>query len=157
MRQFHAPMAEDRERLLHDYRESRAKLLKAIDGLTDEQLSQPTLDGWAVKDHLFHLAFWDDLRADDVERISAGFESVYKMTDDQDETHNEIAHDLRRSLSAAQARWELERSRRRLLDAIQAAHDRGLDPSRYGAAGLRTGHEEEHAGWLQRWRAEQGL
>ena len=157
MRQFHTPMAEDREQLLHDYRESRAKLLKAIDGLTDQQLSEPTLDGWAVKDHLFHLAFWDDLRADDVERISAGFESVYKMTDDQDETHNEIAHDLRRSLSAAQARWELERSRRRLLDAIEAADDRGLDPARYGAAGLRTGHEDEHAGWLQRWRAEQGL
>jgi Mycothiol maleylpyruvate isomerase N-terminal domain len=157
MRQFHAPMAEDRDQLLDDYRESRAKLLNAIDGLTDRQLSEPTLDGWAVKDHLFHLAFWDDLRADDVERISAGFESVYKMTDEQNETHNEIAHDLRRSLSAAQARWELERSRHRLLDAIQAADDRALEPSHYGAAGLRTDHEDEHAGWLQRWRADQGL
>ena len=150
-------MAENREDLLRTYRESRAKLLEAIESLTDEQMSEPTIDGWAVKDHLAHLAVWDDIRADEVERISAGFESAWKMTDDQDEVHNATAYELRRSMSAAQARWELETSRRKLLDAITAAPPAALDPTRYGAADLRSGHEDQHAGWIARWRGEKGI
>jgi uncharacterized damage-inducible protein DinB len=150
-------MAEDREDLLRHYRESRIKMLAAIDGLTDEQMSEPSIDGWAVKDHLAHLALWDDIRAAEVERISAGFESTWKMTEHQDEEHNAAGYELRRSLSAAQARWELEQSRRRLLDAITAATPDALDQSRYGAAGLRSQHEDQHSGWIARWRGEKGF
>ena len=149
-------MAESREDLLRHYRESRAKMLAAIDGLTEEQMSETTIDGWAVKDHLAHLALWDDIRASEVERISAGFESAWKMTEQQDEDHNATGHELRRSMSAAQARWELEQSRRKLLDAITAAKPEALDPSRYGAAGLLSRHEDQHSGWIARWRGEKG-
>jgi uncharacterized damage-inducible protein DinB len=150
-------MAEDRDELLRHYRESRVKLLAAIDGLTDEQMSEPTIDGWAVKDHLAHLALWDDIRADEVERISAGHESAWKMTETQDEDLNSTGYELRRTMSAAQARWELERSRRKLLDAITAATPRALDLTNYGAAGLRSQHEDQHSGWIERWRGEKGL
>lgn len=150
-------MAEDREDLLRHYRESRARLQAAIDGLTDEQMSEQTLDGWSVKDHLAHLALWDDIRAAEVERISAGHDSAWNMTEQQDEAHNAAGYELRRSLSAAQARWELETSRRKLLGAITAAPPRGLDPTRYGAAALRSDHEDQHSGWIERWRGEQGL
>lgn len=149
-------MAINREDLLRHYRESRVKLLAAIDGLTDAQMSDPSIDGWAVKDHLAHLALWDDMRADDVERISAGFESAWRMTEQQDNAHNATGYELRKSMSAAQARWELERSRRRLLDAISAAPPAALDPSRYGAAGLKSGHEDQHSSWIARWRGERG-
>ena len=147
-------MPEDRDDLLRRYRSSREKLLAVIDGLTDEQLSEPTIDGWAVKDHLAHLALWDDIRAAEVERISAGHASAWKMTEDQDETLNATGYELRRSMSATQARWELENSRRKLLDAIAAAPREALDPSRYGAAGLLSEHEDQHLGWIQRWRGE---
>jgi uncharacterized damage-inducible protein DinB len=150
-------MAEDRQELLGHYNESRKKLLAAIDGLNEEQLSEPSIDGWAVKDHLSHIALWDDIRADEVERISAGFESAWKMTEQQDDVHNDTGYELRRSLSAAQARWELETSRRKLMDAITAAPPEALDPSRYGAAGLRSDHEDQHVEWLQRWRNEKGF
>ena len=133
---------EDRDDLIGQYRASRVRLLAAIDGLTDEQMSEPSIDGWAVKDHLAHLALWDDIRAAEVERISAGFESAWRMTEDQDEAHNTTGYELRRSMSAAQARWELETSRAKLLDAITAAPPEALDPSRYGAAGVRGNHEE---------------
>ena len=150
-------MAEDREDLLRRYGASRAKLLAAIDGLTDEQMSEPTIDGWAVKDHLAHLALWDDIRADEVERISAGHDSAWKMTEQQDDAHNATGYELRRSMSAGQALWELENSRRKLVAAIAAAPPDALDPSRYGAADLRSGHEDDHAGWIQRWRGEKGF
>lgn len=149
-------MAENRDDLLRHYRESREKLLAAIDGLTDDQMSERSIDGWSVNDHLAHLALWDDIRAAEVERISAGFDSAWKMTDEQDDAHNDVGYQLRRSMSAAQARWELENSRRKLLAAITAAKPRALDPSLYGAAGLRSEHEDQHAAWLQRWRDEKG-
>ena len=147
-------MAENREDLLRHYRESRARMLKAIDGLTDEQMSEPSLDGWAVKDHLAHLALWDELRAAEVERISAGHASAWKMTEAQDDEFNATGYELRRNVSAAQARWELETSRRKLLDAITAATPAALETSRYGAAGVRSDHENQHAEWIERWRGE---
>jgi uncharacterized damage-inducible protein DinB len=147
-------MTEDRDDLLRHYRLSRARLLAAVEGLGDAELSEPSLDGWAVKDHFAHIALWDDLRAAEVERISAGYESAWNITDERDDALNVSGYEARRSLSAAQARWELETSRRRLLDAIAGATPRGLDDSLYGAAGLRSDHEDDHAGWIERWRSE---
>ena len=150
-------MAEDREALLQHYRRMRGELLAAMDGLSDELMSEPSIDGWSVKDHLLHLALWDDIRASEVTRISAGHASAWRMKDSQAEALNALAHDLRVGLSLEQVRWELATSRQRLLDAISSATARGLDPSLYGEAGLRSSHEAQHAGWLRRWRQEKGV
>jgi len=150
-------MAEDRDGLLRHYRQTREELLAAIDGLSDALMTERSLDGWSVKDHLAHLALWDDLRAAEVLRISAGHGPVYRMTEEQATVVNELAHALRRDLSLAQVRWELAASRQRVLDAIAAATPRGLDASLYGDAGLRSTHEAEHTGWIRRWRGERGL
>lgn len=150
-------MAEDKETLLQHYREMREDLLSAIDGLSDELMTEPSLDGWSVKDHLAHLALWDDIRASEVVRISSGHDSAWRMTGEQDEAFNALAHDLRLALSPDQARWELAISRQRLLDAISSAAPRGLDSSLYGEAGLRSGHEAQHTGWIKRWRSERGV
>ncbi len=150
-------MAEDKQALLHHYREMREELLSAIDGLSDDLMTEASLDGWSVKDHLAHLAHWDDVRASEVVRISAGHDSAWRMTGDQGEAYNALGYDLRLALSLEQARWELATSRQRLLDAISAATARGLDASLYGDAGLRTGHEAEHAGWIKHWRRGKGL
>ncbi|HEX5417163.1 MAG TPA: DinB family protein [Chloroflexota bacterium] len=149
-------MPENKEELLSHYRRMRADLLAAIDGLTDEQLTEESLDGWSVKDHLAHLAFWDDLRAAEVARVSAGHQAAWVMTPEQDEALNALAYACRREMSPAQAKWELAESRQRLVDAISSATPRGLDASLYGEAGLRTSHEAEHAGWIRRWRANRG-
>ena len=150
-------MHEDRNALLAHYRAMRDELLGAIDGLTDDQLSERTLDGWSVKDHLMHVALWDDVRAQEVVRISAGNESAWRMSGELDEAYNALAYELRAGLSPAQSKWELEASRERLLAAIASATDRGLDPSLYGEAGLRSTHQSQHAGWIKRWRAERGV
>jgi uncharacterized damage-inducible protein DinB len=131
-------------------------LLSAIDGLSDAQLTETSLDGWSVKDHLAHLAVWDEIRAAEVVRISAGHDSAWRMTAEQDEAYNALAYDLRKALSLAQVRWELETSRQKLLDAISSATLRCLDASLYGEAGLISGHEAQHTGWIKRWRSEKG-
>ncbi|HEX5940218.1 MAG TPA: DinB family protein [Dehalococcoidia bacterium] len=146
-------MAENREALLKNYKESREALLAAIDGLSDEKLTECSIDGWSVKDHLAHIAFWDDIRSSEVVRITAGHDSAWRMIGEQDEDYNRIGYDLRRDLSLGQIKWELANSRERLLDAISSANERGLDPSLYGEAGLVSGHEAEHTTWLKRWRS----
>lgn len=150
-------MAGNRDALLQHYRRMREELLSAIHGLSDESMTEPSLDGWSVKDHLAHLALWDDIRASEVVRISAGHDSAWRMAPDQDAAYNALGHSLRLALSLDQVRWELATSRQRLLDAISSATPRGLDASLYGEAGLRSEHEAAHAGWIKRWRAERGI
>jgi hypothetical protein len=151
-------MAEDKEALIADYRRARADLVAAIQGLTDDLMTERSLDGWSVKDHLVHLSLWDDVRSSEVQRISAGFDSAWRMSDEQDEAYNDMGHLLRQDLSLAQARWEFSVSHQRLIDAISTATPRGLDASLYGAAGLTRGaHDEEHAGWINRWRSQRGI
>ena len=150
-------MAEDRDGLLRHYRQMREELLAALDGLSDALMTERSLDGWSVKDHLAHLALWDDLRAAEVLRISVGHGPVCRMTEEQATVVNELSHALRRELSLAQVRWELAASRQRVLDAIASATPRALDPSLYGDAGLRSTHEAEHTGWIRRWRREKGV
>lgn len=149
-------MVEDRDELRRHYEAMREELLEAIEGLTDEQLTDPTLDGWSVKDHLVHLAMWDEIRASEAARISAGHESAWRMTEAEDASFNALGYRLRGGLSTKQARWELSATRERLLGAIAAATERGLDTSLYGEAPLRSLHEAEHAAWIRRWRAERG-
>ncbi len=149
-------MAEDKQELLQHYRKMRVEMLAAIDGLTDAQLSEPSLDRWSVKDHLAHIAAWDEIRASEVERISAGHDSAWRMTEAQDERFNEMSHELRLRFTPEQAIWELEKSRQHLLDAISEATPRGLDSSLYGESALRSTHEAQHTGWIKRWRGEKG-
>jgi uncharacterized damage-inducible protein DinB len=150
-------MAEDRDALLRHYRQMREELLAAIDGLSDEAMIDPSLDGWSVKDHLAHIALWDEIRAGEVERISAGYESAWRMTPELEAAYGALAYDLRRALSLDQARWDLTTSHRHLLDAIGSATPRGLDGSLYGEAGLRSTHEAAHTGWIRRWRGERDI
>ena len=150
-------MAEDREALRRHYQRMREELLAAIDGLGDEALTEPSLDGWSVKDHLAHLALWDEIRAGEVVRISAGHESAWRMTPEQEAAYGPLGHALRLRLSLDQVRWELATAHQRLLDAIAAATPRGLEAPLYGEAGLRSTHEAAHTGWIKRWRGERGI
>jgi transposase len=78
------------------------------------------------------------------------------MTEEEDAAFNAIGYRIRSGLPPAQARWELQMSHQRLLDAIAGATPRGLDAALYGEAGLRSRHAMEHASWIRRWRAERG-
>jgi hypothetical protein len=146
-----------RQDLLEHYAANWAKLDDAIAGLSDAQMVEKTIDGWSVKDNLAHLAIWDDLRADEIARISAGFVTTLPMSEQQDHVYNEIAYELRKDLSLEQVRWEVQHSRQRLLQAIKAAPEEALEPSKYGEAGLRSSHGNLHAGYIREWRQRVGI
>jgi DinB superfamily len=151
--------AAEREALRAHYEAVREPLLRALEGLTDEQMLEPSLDGWSVKDHLAHLTVWDEIRVQEIERISAGGEPAWPptMTGPQIETFNNLIADLRRGLSPAQVWRELDTARARVLAAIGAASERGLDGSHYGEAGLRSSRYRDHTDDILRWRKARGL
>jgi hypothetical protein len=68
-----------------------------------------------------------------------------------------MGYALRLNLSVDQIKWELAASRQRLLDAIASATPGGMDVSLYGASDLVSSHEQEHTGWIKRWRLEKGV
>jgi uncharacterized damage-inducible protein DinB len=146
-----------RNDLRHHYAVSRAGLMAAIEGLSEADMSQAALDGWSVKDHLTHVTVWDEIRAAEIERISAGFQPAWRhMTEAETEAFNALTERMRSGLPLSQVMAELESSRARVLAAIDTATERGLDETRYGEAGLRSTHELAHAWMIQRWRAQRG-
>jgi hypothetical protein len=60
-------------------------------------------------------------------------------------------------LSVDQIKWELASTRQKLVSALTFASERGLDPSHYREAGLRSMHEAVHTAWIKQWRAARGL
>jgi uncharacterized damage-inducible protein DinB len=148
-------MPENRENLIRHYLEMRQALLAVVDALPPEAVTARVVDGWTVADHLNHIAAWDDLRASEVVRISAGYEAICRMDDTQGDVYSTLMYALRKPLPIEQVRWELDQSHRRLLDAIASATDTGLDGSRYGEAGLRSSHEAQHTTWLMNYRGAQ--
>ncbi len=147
-------MPEDRDALVAHFRRMRDDFLEAIAGLTEEQLTERSHNGWSVKDHMAHITFWDEVRASEVERISAGLESAWRLTSEEDETLNAMVTRARWDHSLAQVRREFDESKRRFLEALARATAEGLDASRYGEAGLVSHHEAEHAGWVREWVTE---
>jgi len=149
-------MPESKESLLAHYRAMRAQLAASFEGLGPARMSETTIDGWSVNDNLAHIAFWDDLRADEIIRMSAGHASVLRMSPAQDHELNEMMYELRRGLSGAQVRWELQRSGERLFAAIAAAPPEALDAGLYGEAGLVSSHGAAHADYITAWRMAKG-
>lgn len=147
---------DERDGLIHHYQQLRTHLLVAVFGLSAEQLTERTLDGWSVKDHLTHVAFWDELRAADIERISAGHETACRFSEEQCQTLNDINHEAFADCSLEQAHWEIERTHQLVHKAIRNATARGLEPDRYAECGLQSDHEAEHIGWINAWRRKMG-
>ena len=75
---------EDRGRTDCALSQDAGRPLEAIEGLSDAQMTERTLDGWSIADHLAHIALWDDVRTQEVTRISAGHDSVWRMNGEQD-------------------------------------------------------------------------
>jgi hypothetical protein len=145
-----------RNEIIQHLREIRTQFLSSIDGLSEAQMSEPSIDGWSVKDHLNHSAFWHDLRSSEVVRISAGYEHAWPLSVDS-QVLNDIVQPARARLSLEQARWEYESALERVIAAVENANERGLTQSHYGEVGLGTTHDLGHAEFIRNWRQERGI
>ena len=146
----------ERSAVLAAFEASQAALLAAIDGPTEAQLTERSLDGWSVKDHLAHLAQWHELRWLDLTRLAAGYESAVNSTPEQDEAFNAMTVAWRAGLSWQQTLWEWQTARARVVETVRTLPADKLALALRDDWPLRTGHEDEHAGYIRSGRTERG-
>jgi hypothetical protein len=147
----------ERRAVLAAFEASQAAVLAAIDGLDITQLTERSIDGWSVKDQLAHLAQWHELRWLDLTRLAAGYESAVNSTPAQDEAFNAMTVAWRAGLSWQQTLWERQTARGRVVDAVRTLQADELERALRDDWPLRTGHEDEHAGYIRSWRVARGL
>jgi len=146
-------------RLVFELKEAGSRVRRAVEGLTEEQMSQPAIEGWSVKDHLIHLTVWHEMRFHEVSRIARGGQSAYRpLTDEEVETVNSLTVALRRHLPVSQVLDDLDFARSLVAEAIAGCPEEALDESKYGEVSL-TGvqHDFEHAETIKAWRQKEGL
>jgi hypothetical protein len=139
------------EEIIQHLRDIRVQFLNALEGLSEDQMIEPSIDGWSVKDHLSHLAFWHELRASEILRVTAGYDHAWPLSLDS-QAVNDIVQSARSHLSLAQALWEYDSAVQKAIDAVANADERGLTQANYGEVGLRPTHDLGHADFIRNWR-----
>jgi hypothetical protein len=143
-----------REQYIENLRAGFAKVDAAIAGLTEEQASQPSPDGWSVKDHLTHLTVWHEFRFFEISRIAHGGRGIAPTFNDEIDSFNETFALTRRRLPLTQVIADLNFAREMVLRAIADAPEDALDSKHYLEASPAGGamHEDEHGDHILRWR-----
>lgn len=138
---------------------SREELRRAIEGLTAEQMTDAVIDGWSIKDQLAHVAFWEELMAQDFLRVARGHAAalMYHSSERTDDL-NDLIISMRRKFPLGQVLSELDRTRVEMMAALDALPDEafatGFVPAFLGICGR---HDEEHSELIDRWRKEAGI
>lgn len=133
---------------------ARARLEQAVDQLSEAQLSQPdTETGWAIKDHLAHLAAWEGgmaalLRGQP--RWAAMGVAETSLTGQDTDALNEAIFRHSRELPVAEALARFHDSHRQLLAALAGLTDEDLHRSYavYDPAETDEDRERSVVWWL---------
>jgi len=149
--------------------ESRTALEQALSRLSEEQLTTPAASGWAIKDHLAHLAAWEVGIAALLQRqprwAAMGLDEATIAQHEMDDW-NEMIYQQNRERSLAAVRHYFEASHRQLLAVLDRLADEELfKPYAYFAGGQAEDddtrpiigwiigntyeHYAEHQGWIE--------
>ena len=137
-----------------------------LDTLTETQLTSPTdAAGWTAKDHITHLAVWEDgvygLLEKQPRWEPMGIDGEMWLRGDYDEI-NALIQQRFKDISVADARKMLDESHQRLVGKVQSMTEEALalpynhyqpnsdlvSPVWHRIAGNTFGHFEEHQPWI---------
>lgn len=156
--------------LMKRIHQSFAELEDTIRSLDEAQLSRPGPSGWAIKDHLTHLATWELGIAELLQRRSRFAAMQVQDAFDQGKSEDEI-NDLifRRHAGkpAAEAKQMFHDAHTSLLQAIEPLSDEDLTqpyasylpegnqgpqkPVWYWIVGNTNGHFDEHRAYIHNY------
>lgn len=164
---------ETKAEMLRRNREAFEELEEVLRPLDDARLSEPGKDGWAIKDHLAHLAAWQtgitNLLQHRDRYQPMGLEHAMIKGKSEDEI-NQMIYERNAHLSAAEA-WEMLRSAYREMEAQLESMDNEdfftpytnfLPEGAHGSenpifmwiSGNAYNHYREHITWLREMLAE---
>jgi hypothetical protein len=156
-----------RSEIIDRARRAYLEMMDLLEGLSEEELSRPRSGGWAVKDHLSHLAAWEQGISALLQRQSR-YEAmglpanVDGYTEDE---VNDMIYQQRAALTGAEAREQLRAAHEEILAVLENLRDEdvhapyvaflpeGADatqlPVRLAIINNTFGHYEEHIGWIR--------
>jgi len=137
---------------------TRRATLEAIDGIPEDRMTVPAFGNWSTKDVLCHLTSWEQLAVADLQRVGRGHipQLATFRPEDVDEW-NACLMRSRNLFPLPQVMFELEDSRRQLVDALNALPDNLFatgQMARMLTDGLVHG-EQGHAADIRQWRQQQ--
>ena len=142
--------------------ESRQTLHQAIEGLSEEEMTQPQVEGvWTVKDVLGHIASWEETCLEPLQRYADGGPFEVEVIEDYMAWNDEqAAH--KRDVPLDTILDELANVRQGLVEAasrLSAGQWRQRVPFSWGGQGTIAEvldvfyrHELGHVRHMQRWR-----
>jgi len=108
---------------------SYAALAKTLQRLSDDQLSRPAPSGWAIKDHLAHLAAWElgiaALLQHHPRYAAMQVEEAMEQDKSTDEL-NDLIYQQNAGLSPAEAREKFEAAHGQMLQVLESLSDDDL-------------------------------
>ena len=134
--------------------EGRALIQSSVEGLNDEQLSEPMGEGkWSIKETLGHLAAWEGAVVNAFEQKARGERPTIGDIKDFD-AWNEVESGKRKGWSSDQIRQELKSNRDRLMEIVGSLpeDEKVWAPDRSTARMLGTliDHDKHHLESIRR-------
>jgi uncharacterized protein (TIGR03083 family) len=149
--------------LLSSLATSRQQLLAAIDGLSDEELTQPgAMDDWSVKDLLSHLTAWEAELVKLLAQLRTSKRPAYFDLGNVDDL-NAKWHKETKKRPLDRVLADFEGVRKQTLRRLESYSNEELtDPKKYKwfdgrplwrwVAAETFEHEAEHAEQIKQWR-----
>jgi hypothetical protein len=134
-------------------------LLKALDGLTEEQANQRGLNPqWSVKDALAHIVAWELQGADSISAIQAGTWKPQRLTHELIDEFNAQAVTVRRELSMREVSDEFNAAHIRMENLIASLPEEidESSPTYKFIEGVTFRHMAHHAAQIEEWKQKQG-
>jgi len=151
-----------KEEALARLAESRRVLHQAIEGLSEEEMTQPQVEGvWTIKDVLGHIASWEETCLEPLRRYADGSPFEVQVIEDYMAWNDEQAA-RKRDVPLDAILDELATIRQGLVEAasrLSARQWKERVPFSWGGQGTIAEvldvfyqHELEHVRSIQRWR-----
>jgi uncharacterized protein (TIGR03083 family) len=150
-------VAADKQGVIADYRAAYSEFRTAVEGLSEEQMTRPFMDGWGVREVVAHIAGWHEQMATGLERIAQGQRPTPEGVDWNDiQAWNDRFAQGAASSAAVGLIQQLDGDVQRLIAALEALPDDRFGEGKTavrmaGAAGFE--HFREHAAELNEARA----
>jgi len=151
-----------KEETLARLAESRLALLQAIEGLSEEEMTQVQVEEvWTIKDVLGHITSWEETCLEPLQRFADGGPYDVQVIENY-LAWNDVEAARKREVPLDTILDELADIRQGLVEAVSrlsAGHWEQRVPFAWGGQGkiadTLTGlhvHEMEHVSHIQRWR-----
>jgi len=139
--------ATTRSTLIDRVNRSWADLQATLERLNERQLTAPGPEGWAIKDHLAHLARWEEY----VLAVMDGSDghAALGLEPGQEDDENAVLQRRDAGLSVAEVRTLLVDVHARVLARLETLDEAVLERHLGPIEGNTYEHFDEHAGWIR--------